>query len=152
MCFRFKQMQNEDIAVFINEMFEILASNMNVIAPTGNSYDADFKIWSECVVPVWREGKRLVILIFCEDTLCGFFQYFVNYKTFRMDSELTIRTSAKGTGSVMDQLMEIKGQKSNYGNLSKKEKLDWWKNTNNYFHEFSKWFLNKNASTTDSEK
>ena len=52
----------------------------------------------------------------------------------------------------MDQLMEIKGQKSNYGNLSKKEKLDWWKNTNNYFHEFSKWFLNKNASTTDSEK
>ena len=65
MCFRFRQMQNEDIAVFINEMFEILASNMNVIAPTGNSHDADFKIWSECVVPVWREGKRRVILIFC---------------------------------------------------------------------------------------
>lgn len=43
MCFRFKQMQNEDIAVFINEMFEILASNMNVIAPTGNSYDTDLK-------------------------------------------------------------------------------------------------------------
>lgn len=85
MCFRFKQMQNEDSAVFINEMFEILASNMNVIAPTGNSYDADFKIWLEYVVPVWCEGKRSVILIFCEDTLCGFFQYFVNYKTFRME-------------------------------------------------------------------
>ena len=85
MCFRFRQMQNEDIAVFINEMFEILASNMNVIAPTGNSHDADFKIWSECVVPVWREGKRRVILIFCEDTLCGFFQYFINDTTFRMD-------------------------------------------------------------------
>ena len=97
MCFRFKQMQNEDIAVFINEMFEILASNMNVIAPTGNSYDADFKIWSECVVPVWREGKRLVILIFCEDTLCGFFQYFVNYKTFRMD-EIQFKKEYQGCG------------------------------------------------------
>ncbi len=97
MCFRFKQMQNEDIAVFIHEMFEILASNMNVIAPTGNSYDADFKIWSECVVPVWREGKRLVILIFCEDTLCGFFQYFVNYKTFRMD-EIQFKKEYQGCG------------------------------------------------------
>ena len=97
MCFRFKQMQNEDIAVFINEMFEILASNMNVIAPTGNSYDADFKIWSECVVPVWREGKRRVILIFCEDTLCGFFQYFVNYKTFRMD-EIQFKKEYQGCG------------------------------------------------------
>lgn len=97
MCFRFKQMQNEDIAVFINEMFEILASNMNVIAPTGNSYDADFKIWSESVVSVWREGKRRVILIFCEDTLCGFFQYFVNYKTFRMD-EIQFKEEYQGCG------------------------------------------------------
>lgn len=97
MCFRFKQMQNEDIAVFINEMFEILASNMNVIAPTGNSYDTDFKIWSEYVVPVWREGKRRVILIFCEDTLCGFFQYFVNYKTFRMD-EIQFKKEYQGCG------------------------------------------------------
>lgn len=91
-----------------------------------------------------RKAKAIEVLAYAEPN--------VYYKTFRMDSELTIRTSAKGTGSVMDQLMEIKGQKSNYGNLSKKEKLDWWKNTNNYFHEFSKWFLNKNASTTDSEK
>ena len=44
MHFKFRQMQNEDITLFINEMFEILASNMNVIAPTGNYYNADFKI------------------------------------------------------------------------------------------------------------
>ena len=97
MYFKFRQMKNEDIAVFINEMFEILASNMNVIAPTGNSYDADFKIWSECVVPVWREGKRSVILIFCEGKLCGFFQYFVNDTTFRMD-EIQFRKEYQGCG------------------------------------------------------
>ncbi len=97
MHFKFKQMQKEDITVFINEMFEILANNMNVIAPTGNSYDADFKIWSECVVPAWREGERSVILIFCEDILCGFFQYFVNDTTFRMD-EIQFKKEYHGCG------------------------------------------------------
>ena len=60
-----------------------------------------------------------------------------------MDTELNIRKEAKGTGSVMDQLMEIKGQKSNYGSLTTEEKLEWWKNNNNYFHEFAKWYKNK---------
>lgn len=43
MRFGFRQMKNEDISVFINEMFEILASNMSAVAPTGNSYDEDYK-------------------------------------------------------------------------------------------------------------
>ena len=95
--FRFRQMENNDIPIFIDEMFSILASNMSVIAPTGNSYDEDFRIWSECVVPVWREGKRRVILIFREDTLCGFFQYFVNDTTFRMD-EIQFKKEYHGSG------------------------------------------------------
>lgn len=65
------------------------------------------------------------------------------YKTFRMDTDLKILEKATGTGSVMDQLMEIEGQKANYGSLSLEEKLEWWKNTNNYFHDFAKWYKNK---------
>lgn len=45
MRFGFRQMKNEDISVFIDEMFEILASNMSAVAPTGNSYDEDYKTW-----------------------------------------------------------------------------------------------------------
>ncbi len=82
-----------------------------------------------------RNAKSIEVLAYAEPT--------GEYKTFRMDTELTIRTSPNGTGSVMDQLMEIKGQKANYGSLSTEEKLDWWKNTNNYFHDFSKWFIDK---------
>lgn len=66
MRFGFRQMKNEDISVFINEMFAILASNMSAVAPTGNSYDEDYKTWSESAVPAWREGKRSVILIFAK--------------------------------------------------------------------------------------
>ena len=79
-----------------------------------------------------RKAKSIEVLAYAEPN--GF------TKTFRMDTELNIRTEAKGTGSVMDQLMEIKGQKSNYGSLTSEEKLEWWKNTDNYFHEFAKWY------------
>ncbi len=50
MRFGFRQMKNEDISVFIDEMFEILASNMSAVAPTGNSYDEDYKTRSESAV------------------------------------------------------------------------------------------------------
>ena len=95
--FVFRQMKKEDIPVFKNEMFDILADNMSKIAPTGNSYDEDYRIWSESVVPVFYEGKRSVILIFDEDILCGFFQYFVNDTTFRMD-EIQFRREYHGSG------------------------------------------------------
>lgn len=65
-------------------------------------------------------------------------------KTFRMDTDLTIRKTPLGTGSVMDRLMKIKGQKANYGSLSKEEQLDWWKNNDNYFHEFARWYIKNN--------
>ena len=42
-------------------------------------------------------GKRSVILIFCEDKLCGFFQYFVNDTTFRMD-EIQFKKEYQGCG------------------------------------------------------
>lgn len=95
--FIFRQMINEDIPIFIDEMFSILASNMNAVAPTGNTYEEDFLIWSECVKPIWYEGKRSVILIFCEDELCGFFQYFVNDLTFGMD-EIQFKKEYHGCG------------------------------------------------------
>ena len=83
-----------------------------------------------------RKAKSIEVLAYAEPN--GF------TKTFRMDTELNIRTEAKGTGSVMDQLMEIKGQKSNYGSLTTEEKLEWWKDTDNYFHEFAKWYKGRN--------
>ena len=95
--FVFKQMEKQDIPVFLTEMFDILADNMSKIAPTGNSYDEDYKIWSECVVPVFNEGKRSVILIFDGEKLCGYFQYCVKDMTFRMD-EIQFRQEYQGSG------------------------------------------------------
>lgn len=91
-----------------------------------------------------RMGKSIEVLAFAEPS--------GECKTFRMDTNFTIRTSPKGKGSVMDRLMEIDGQKSNYGSLSTKEKLEWWKNTNNYFHDFSKWYINIYLNNTNPNR
>ncbi|MCQ2431766.1 MAG: hypothetical protein MJ175_04090 [Clostridia bacterium] len=93
----FKQMEKQDIPVYLTEMFDILADNMNRIAPTGKSYQEDYKIWSECVVPVFSEGKRSVILILDDGVLCGYFQYCVTDTTFRMD-EIQFRPEYHGSG------------------------------------------------------
>ncbi len=83
-----------------------------------------------------RKGKAIEVLAYAEPNgTC---------KTFRMDTPLTFRTSPQGSGSVMDQLMEIEGQKSNYGSLTLEEKLKWWQDTDNYFHDFAKWYLENN--------
>ena len=96
-CFKFRHLTAEDIPVLIGEMYDILYQNMNSIAPTGNTYEEDYKSWSSCVEPVWKNGKRSVILIFSDDTMCGFFQYCIYDDTFRMD-EIQFKPEYQGSG------------------------------------------------------
>ena len=95
--FIFRQLKSEDIPVFADEIFSILANNMRAIAPTGNSYDEDYKIWLECAVPAWREEKNSVILIFCGEPLCGYFQYSVKDSTLRME-DIQFKPEYQGSG------------------------------------------------------
>ena len=41
----FEFLNKSDFSVISNEIFNILADNMTVIAPTGNSREDDFKCW-----------------------------------------------------------------------------------------------------------
>ena len=95
--FVFRQMNSEDIPVYMNDIFAILASNMRAIAPTGDSYEEDFEIWSRYTVPAWLEGKNSVILILHEDILCGYFQYSVDDTTFRME-DIQFKKEYQGCG------------------------------------------------------
>ena len=95
--FEFRQAKAEDIPVYVDELFAILAGNMREIQPTGNTYEEDYKIWLDCAVPVMCEGKNTMILIFCEDNLCGYFRYSVKDKTFRMD-DIQFKKEFQGSG------------------------------------------------------
>ena len=85
----FKDIPQEQIP----QMFDILAGNMRIIAPTGDSYEEDRKIWLAEAVPAFEH----VILIFDDDRLAGYFQYRLQNNTLRMD-EIQFAKPYQGSG------------------------------------------------------
>ena len=70
---------------------------MSIIAPTGNEYDEDFKMWSGSFQKALENDERQVILIYCNEVLIGFFQYSINNETFKME-EIQFRKEYQGVG------------------------------------------------------
>ena len=59
--------------VLLPQMFEILSTNMSKIAPTGNSYEEDKKIWLSYMEPNLK--RKQIILMYVGEVLAGYFQY-----------------------------------------------------------------------------
>lgn len=66
---------------YLFQMFDILASNMTTIAPTGNSYEDDKSLWLSQAVPQFEN----VILILYSEKVVGYFQYRIIDDTLIMD-------------------------------------------------------------------
>ncbi len=81
----FKYLNKSDFSVFARQIFDILADNMTVIAPTGNTREDDYNCWYECVTDGLKRDERQIILIKDNGNIIGFFQYYINAKTFMME-------------------------------------------------------------------
>ena len=77
---------------FSKELFDILANNMDNIAPTGNSYEDDFSTWYEAVSEGLQKKERHIVIISFDGKLIGFFQYYVNNNGLFMMEEIQILT------------------------------------------------------------
>lgn len=66
-------------------LFKILHSNMSVIAPTGNTYEDDYRLWIDSVAMALKKDARQIILIYDDTEIIGYFQYYVNATTFMME-------------------------------------------------------------------
>ena len=84
----------EDI---LSELFKILHSNMSVIAPTGDDFETDYRIWIEAVSNGFKQDARQIILIYDDAEIIGYFQYSVNSSTFMME-EIQFKKEYQGTG------------------------------------------------------
>ncbi len=85
--------------VFLPRLFEILHSNMSLIAPTNNSYEDDFEIWSSHIIPAIQKEQRQIVLMCVESELVGYFQYYINSDTDSlMMEEIQIKKEFQGTG------------------------------------------------------
>ena len=77
--------------------FEILYENMNAIAPTGDSYETDLRLWYDNIYPLMEKDGRQLVLICCKGELAGYFQYSVLDNTLLME-EIQFRANYHGSG------------------------------------------------------
>lgn len=93
----FEYLNKRDFSVFAQRIFDILADNMTMIAPTGNSREEDFALWSDSVSEGLKRSERQIILIKDNDNLIGYFQYYTNADTFMME-EIQLKPKYQGKG------------------------------------------------------
>lgn len=93
----FEYLNKSDFFAFARQIFDILADNMTVIAPTGNSREDDFILWSDAVSDGLKREERQIILIKDNANLIGFFQYYTNADTFMME-EIQFKSEYQGKG------------------------------------------------------
>ncbi len=93
----FEYLNKSDFSVFAQQIFDILADNMEAIAPTGNAREDDYKCWYEGVGEGLKRDERQIILIRDGDDIVGFFQYYTNADTFMME-EIQLKAEYQGRG------------------------------------------------------
>ena len=93
----FEYLNKPDFSAYERQIFDILANNMTMIAPTGNSREEDFDLWSDAVSDGLQREERQIILIKDNETIVGFFQYYTNADTFMME-EIQFRPEYQGKG------------------------------------------------------
>lgn len=88
---------HQELDELLPEIFQILRSNMETIAPTGDSYEEDYAVWREYILPAMRDGGRRMVLMFCGGQLAGYFQYRTHDGIWTME-EIQIKKEYQGSG------------------------------------------------------
>lgn len=93
----FEYLNKSDFSTVATDVFNILADNMEKIAPTGNSREEDYKCWYEGVSGGLKRDERQIVLIKDREIIIGFFQYYTNENTFMME-EIQFKPEYQGKG------------------------------------------------------
>lgn len=74
--FTFQSVSNNEIESVAPSLFRILSDNMGAIAPTGNTYDEDYQMWSSYVLSddFWTLNRQIILML-VGDEIVGYFQY-----------------------------------------------------------------------------
>ena len=94
---RIEPLRKADAASVLPALFDILHSNMSRIAPTGNSYEDDRSMWMSCIKPALEKAPRQILLLYDNDEIIGYFQYYVNDCIFMME-DIQLRAQYQGIG------------------------------------------------------
>ncbi len=95
--FSFVPIDRKNVQDILPRLFEILHGNMNVIAPTGNSYAEDEELWISCIAEALEKPARQLLLLMDGGVPAGFFMYYVNGDLWMME-EIQFAPAYQGSG------------------------------------------------------
>ena len=93
----FAYVDKSELSELMPRLFEILHDNMDEIAPTGRSYEEDYREWYGNVYPAMQKAPRQMATMRDGERLIGFFQYYVNEGRFVME-EIQLQREMQGRG------------------------------------------------------
>lgn len=98
---KFSYLKKENFDSIARDLFEILANNMDGIAPTGNPREDDYKTWYADVSPKVKEVKVQFVLATEDETgeIVAFFENHIENNTFVMD-EIQISKAYHGKENI----------------------------------------------------
>ena len=97
MTYHFAYANKTELKALLLQLFELLYANMKQISPFEKTYEEAYEMWFSNVYPAMQKPQRQIVLMYCEDQICGYFQYYVNLGTFMME-EIQIRKEHHGKG------------------------------------------------------
>lgn len=93
---RIEFMNKADAMSMLPRLFDILYDNMHLVAPTGKDYYADRQEFLDAVGPALEKEPRQILLIYADDHLAGFCQYYI-HKGILMVEELQMKREYQAT-------------------------------------------------------
>ncbi|MBQ8575261.1 MAG: hypothetical protein IJ447_04335 [Clostridia bacterium] len=99
----FEYMNKNDFGSLSRQIFDILADNMSVIAPTDNSREEDFECWVSAVGDGLCRDARQIILIKNSKEIIGYFQYYTTEDTLMME-EIQLVSEWHGKANIFRNL------------------------------------------------
>ena len=73
---RFAFLDKQEKDRWLPILFDLMYENVHPIAPSGLSYDAEKRMWLAEISPALDRKPREIIMVFCEDRLIGYLQYY----------------------------------------------------------------------------
>ena len=87
---RFAYLNKQEKEYWLPQMFDLLYDNMRLIAPGDLPYEAEKRQWLSNVSPALEKAPRQVMLIFSEEELVGFVQFYTR-ENLLMVEEVQLR-------------------------------------------------------------
>ena len=92
----FEFLDKSKVSEILPSLFDILYDNMEKIAPFDKSFEQAKLEWTQQVAPAMKKDTRQLVLMYNNNTLVGYAQYYTN-KTIFMIEEIQLKSKYQRT-------------------------------------------------------